>query len=562
MTTSQGRENGRRAPLRIAVDPARGVHAAGVDLEELRSTLCDLALAKTTTHQLTARDLDDALEAFASLRSTIAAVEAKVLTARAEQIRAEDADAGVPESRRGRRAAMQASIAAREDLSSTRGKLYASQRLVRDMPTMFTALARGTLREAAAMAIGRAVGPVEPEQRALLDEHLDLRRPYMDGASSGAWRREVDRLVHQLDPRGQHGRAIRAAAQRSVSITPAAHGMADVRAHVPALEATAIRKALSLHAEAQRAQGDRRGHSAIMADRFCDLLIGRDEVFDPIRLEIGVLITERSLLAPEHGEPAVLEGYGSVSPHLLPEWVREHPEPLLRRLFTHPCSSELVATESRARIAPAGLGRLVAWRDQRCRAPFCDAPIRQIDHVTPWAHGGATDLENLQGLCQHCNSLKEQVATVTPQRIGGRHVTHWETGTGRIIHASAPILADPSSRQAAPPQAPSPTVERHPRLLRPTSEVLCGVRVRRRQHPTRGVRHGRCTPRDRALGSGTLGPGVLGSGMLGPGMLGPGVLGSGPRMHRQFLPTARFGDRGRSGTDNRAGDGEDGSSAS
>lgn len=81
----------------------------------------------------------------------------------------------------------------------------------------------------------------------------------------------------------------------------------------------------------------------------------------------------------------------------------------LRRLFLDPSTGELVAMDSKQRRFPRSLADFIEIRDQRCRTPFCDAPIRHIDHVVPAAGGGATSAENGQGLCEHCNHVKESV---------------------------------------------------------------------------------------------------------------------------------------------------------
>ncbi len=39
--------------------------------------------------------------------------------------------------------------------------------------------------------------------------------------------------------------------------------------------------------------------------------------------------------------------------------------------------------------------------------PFCDAPIRHIDHITPRSEGGQTSAANGQGLCERCNHAKQ-----------------------------------------------------------------------------------------------------------------------------------------------------------
>jgi hypothetical protein len=47
--------------------------------------------------------------------------------------------------------------------------------------------------------------------------------------------------------------------------------------------------------------------------------------------------------------------------------------------------------------------RALAVRDGGCAFPGCDAPPRWTDahHITPWQHGGTTDLDNLVLLCRH-----------------------------------------------------------------------------------------------------------------------------------------------------------------
>ncbi|WP_415856795.1 HNH endonuclease, partial [Sinomonas sp. G460-2] len=79
----------------------------------------------------------------------------------------------------------------------------------------------------------------------------------------------------------------------------------------------------------------------------------------------------------------------------------------LRRLYLDPSTGELAAMDSRARRFPRALADFIEIRDQRCRTPFCDAPIRHIDHVVPAVQGGETSVENGQGLCEACNHAKE-----------------------------------------------------------------------------------------------------------------------------------------------------------
>jgi hypothetical protein len=61
--------------------------------------------------------------------------------------------------------------------------------------------------------------------------------------------------------------------------------------------------------------------------------------------------------------------------------VDERSRATLRRLYRHPKSGALVAMESRSRCFPKGLVRFIGLRDQTCRTPYCDAPIRHCDHL-------------------------------------------------------------------------------------------------------------------------------------------------------------------------------------
>ncbi|MCC3284029.1 TSUP family transporter [Arthrobacter caoxuetaonis] len=149
----------------------------------------------------------------------------------------------------------------------------------------------------------------------------------------------------------------------------------------------------------------------------------------------------------------------------------EHPSLVsLRRLYLDPVSGELAAMESKARAFPAGLARLIRTRDQTCRTPWCDAPIRHIDHIRSSAAGGPTSYINGQGLCEACNQAKEAPGwNATPingvpsgvngpagqsaaanaagapcQTSGSRHIVRITTPTGHTYTSTAPPL--PGSR--------------------------------------------------------------------------------------------------------------------
>ncbi|WP_344222951.1 HNH endonuclease, partial [Lapillicoccus jejuensis] len=149
----------------------------------------------------------------------------------------------------------------------------------------------------------------------------------------------------------------------------------------------------------------------------------------------------------------------------------------LRRLWACPDTGALVALESRRRVFDGGLRRFLIARDQTCRTPYCDAPIRHGDHVTPHTDGGPTTAANGQGLCARCNQTKEapgwHTQTLHPGqrgdhgRVGGRdpsagalvaggslapptlHEVLITTPTALTYRSTAPsVLSRPSSRRA------------------------------------------------------------------------------------------------------------------
>ena len=79
----------------------------------------------------------------------------------------------------------------------------------------------------------------------------------------------------------------------------------------------------------------------------------------------------------------------------------------IRRLYTDPATGTLVDVDSKRRLFTPAQRRHLILRDRYCRTPWCGAPIRHADHVTPAGQGGPTSITNGQGLCARCNHTKE-----------------------------------------------------------------------------------------------------------------------------------------------------------
>jgi hypothetical protein len=112
----------------------------------------------------------------------------------------------------------------------------------------------------------------------------------------------------------------------------------------------------------------------------------------------------------------------------------------LRRLYAAPETGELVAMDSRRRRFTGTRRRLLVLRDQTCRSPWCDAPIRHADHARAAARGGRTSRINGQGLCEACNYAKETRGWRVDVVEGPTHVISITTATGHRYRSAAPPL--------------------------------------------------------------------------------------------------------------------------
>ncbi|MFK0042462.1 HNH endonuclease, partial [Paenarthrobacter sp. NPDC090517] len=148
----------------------------------------------------------------------------------------------------------------------------------------------------------------------------------------------------------------------------------------------------------------------------------------------------------------------------------------LRRLYTAPASGELLTTDSKARIFPPQLRRFIETRDDICRTPYCDAPIRHIDHIVPWHSRGTTTLTNAAGLCEACNHTKENPGWKSKPLVEDVHTLELRTPTGHTYRSKAPTPpgyfrgSEPSSELPEPAAGPSPSPSK------PSTEAAASLR--------------------------------------------------------------------------------------
>ena len=196
---------------------------------------------------------------------------------------------------------------------------------------------------------------------------------------------------------------------------------------------------------------DGRSRGQVMADLLVERVTGRSAaVATPIA--VNLVLSDETLMGGSNA-PADISGYGPIPAAVACLLVSgavhdERSRATLRRLYARPSSGGLVAMESKARLFPRGLAAFIRFRDQRCRTPYCDAPIRHLDHARPWVAGGLTDADNGLGLCERCNYVKQVAGwAVTPQVYEtSRHTAEFTTPTGMTYRSGAPPLPGRSGR--------------------------------------------------------------------------------------------------------------------
>lgn len=263
---------------------------------------------------------------------------------------------------------------------------------------------------------------------------------------------------------------------RRVAVSECEDGMADLTAHLPAVEAYAIADRLTRIARAaERGErvvrgvgagddesGDRRTRDQLRADVFAELLLGADEcalfagsAAEAIRAQVQVIASR---------DGSELAGYGPICSRTADEYAARAPgwDRVLAADagFGSGTDTSLPGGEvlyvDRYRPNEA-MRRLLGARDRHCRFPGCRVPLNRcdIDHTVDAALGGETSSENLAHLCRGHHTLKHH-SDWRVRQSGGGDLT-WTSPMGRAYRDRAQrrvgFTAVPTGRPQAQTQA-------------------------------------------------------------------------------------------------------------
>ncbi|MDF2046940.1 DUF222 domain-containing protein [Microbacterium sp. Kw_RZR3] len=152
----------------------------------------------------------------------------------------------------------------------------------------------------------------------------------------------------------------------------------------------------------------------------------------------GVVVTVPALtLLGAGAEPATLDGYGPIdldTPRRLAgeasSWVR---------VLTHPLTGAPVALDRSTYRVPTALRRWLGVTSPTCVFPGCGRPARDcdLDHLTAWSEGGATDDENLAPECRHHHRLRHE-SRWAPSRDPDTGEMRWTSPLGAEVAEDPP----------------------------------------------------------------------------------------------------------------------------
>lgn len=348
--------------------------------------------------------------------------------------RAEQATAGVPAARQGRGVAAQVALARRESPHWGQRHLGLAKILVAEMPHTLHALTRGHITEHRATVLAQETACLSREDRGVIDARIAGDAEALAAASDRELVGDIRTLAYQLDPASVVARRAKAEADRRVTLRPAPDTMSQLNALLPVAQGVAVFAALSKEADRLRAAGDPRSRGQLMAD----LLVQRTTLAAPatpggppiVPTTLDLVVSDKTLLGGGD-EPAQLVGFGQVPADLARSLVHDTLDAglkvWLRRLYADP-DGKLVAMDSRARLFPRLIAKMLVIRDRVCRTPWCAAPIRHLDHVVDHVSGGETSLANGQGLCEACNHAKQAPGWRAGPAPGGQVTTRTPTG--------------------------------------------------------------------------------------------------------------------------------------
>ena len=191
---------------------------------------------------------------------------------------------------------------------------------------------------------------------------------------------------------------------RRVTLRQGEDGMTWLTARLPVEQGVAC--AAALEKAYHRIQADpaplTRTRGQVMADTLVERVTGQVTA-EHVNIEVQVVVPVEALVDPGSPLPAEIPGHGPIPMSTLASM---RGRKRWRRLLTS--NGIVIGGDSKRRKFTRFLDMLIRARDRyRCTEPYCDAPIRQIDHIIRVEDGGDTEFWQGRGVCEFHNYVRE-----------------------------------------------------------------------------------------------------------------------------------------------------------
>ncbi|MFE7202337.1 DUF222 domain-containing protein [Pseudonocardia alni] len=413
------------------------------DLTLLRFHVDHALAADTST--LSDTELIDQIQEIETLRASLAALQTDRIRAFAQaHVDSHRVDDRTDVDKLHRSVVAQIQLACRVSTAEARTRVADARDLHAGLDDVRRLHEAGQLSAAKITAIAVECRDLDTIQRAQIDARLATNRD-LTRYGIGRLRAMTRRLVAEIAPERFRARVHAAKAERRVTLRPAPDAMSYLTAYVPVEQGAACLAALQkAFVEVQvHPQPLTRTRGQVLADTLVERVTGQATA-TAVNLEVQVTVPVQALLNPTSPLPAEIPGLGPVPADLL---ATSEGRKSLRRLLTD--QGIVIGGDSRRRTFTGLLATLVRARAQnRCTEPYCDAPVRHLDHIHRDTDGGRTELGNGRGVCEFHNHVREQPGWRIFRAPDGIVVTVTPTGH-RYCGPEPPLPTAP------PPRAPT-----------------------------------------------------------------------------------------------------------
>ena len=371
--------------------------------------------------------LIDEIVEIETLKACLEAVQAERTLAFARAEAAHQIDRGLTEPEKIERSiAGQLSPACRVSVTEARTRVRTARDLHLGLDHLHGLFCAGEMNAHKVSIIVAETAHLDAAERAEVDRLLAADG--IEGRGAGKLRGLARKLAAQVAPGKFRARCAAARTGRRVTLRLGTDGMTDLTAHLPAEQGAACYAALqkAFNQISVNPAPLTRSRGQVMADTLVERLTGQATT-DDTNIDVQVVVPIEALLDPTTPLPAQIPGLGPIPTEVI---TSNTGRKTWRRLLTR--HGTVIGGDSRRRKFSGPLADLIRARDHwRCSEPYCDAPVRETDHIRRAADGGTTTFDQGRSTCQFHNQLREQPGWRV-ERVPDGILTTTPTGHGYL----------------------------------------------------------------------------------------------------------------------------------